>query len=133
MLRRGRTWAVADIALRVNPDVDSRTHPYISPGAAQHKFGVAAGDAMRLYRKAHHTRHLRVTGLSCHIGSQITSIEPFLTALSRLKALLHCLREEGIRIRHLDLGRAGIVYGNERPPQPGSHARELSAMAGSRL
>jgi diaminopimelate decarboxylase len=127
---RARTLGrVADIALRVNPDVDSRTHPYISTGAAHHKFGVAAGDAMRLYRRARHTRHLRVTGLSCHIGSQITSIEPFLTALSRLKALLHCLREEGIRIRHLDLGGGlGIVYSNERPPQPGEYARELSAM-----
>ena len=127
---RARTLGrVADIALRVNPDVDSRTHPSISTGEAHHKFGVAAEDAMRLYRRAHNSRHLQVTGLSCHIGSQITSIEPFLTALSRLKALLHCLREEGIRPRHLDLGGGlGIVYSDERPPQPGEYARELSAM-----
>lgn len=121
---------VADIALRVNPDVDSLTHPYISTGAREHKFGIAIGSALALYRHARRSRHLRIKGIGCHIGSQITSIEPFLVALKRLKELYLQLRSEGIALRCLDLGGGlGIVYSDERPPHPHEYAREVAAIA----
>jgi len=119
---------VADIALRVNPDVDSRTHPYISTGAREHKFGIAFDQALPIYRRARRSRHLRITGVACHIGSQITYLEPFLSALERLKEIIRCLRAEGISIRNLDLGGGlGIVYDDEVPPDPAAYARAVIA------
>jgi diaminopimelate decarboxylase len=119
---------VADIALRVNPDVDPRTHPYISTGAREHKFGIAFDQALQIYRRARRSRHLRITGVACHIGSQITTIEPFLSALERLKEIFRCLHAEGVNIRNLDLGGGlGIVYDDELPPHPAAYAQAVVA------
>jgi diaminopimelate decarboxylase len=119
---------VADIALRVNPDVDSRTHPFLSTGAREHKFGIAFDQALQIYRRARRSRHLRITGVGCHIGSQITTIEPFLSALELLKEIFCCLRAEGVNIRNLDLGGGlGIVYNDEVPPHPAAYARAIIA------
>jgi diaminopimelate decarboxylase len=122
---------VADFALRVNPDVDSRTHPYIATGARQHKFGIALEQVPEVYRRAQRSRYLRITGVGCHIGSQITSIEPFITAVRRLKEIFLRLRAEGVDVRHLDLGGGlGIVYKDEAPPHPGKYARAVLAVLG---
>jgi diaminopimelate decarboxylase len=119
---------VADIALRVNPDVDARTHPYISTGAREHKFGIAFDQALPIYRRARRSRHLRITGVACHIGSQITVLEPFLSALERLKEIFRCLHAEGVNISNLDLGGGlGIVYNDEATPQPAAYARAIIA------
>jgi diaminopimelate decarboxylase len=119
---------VADIALRVNPDVDPRTHPYIATGMREHKFGIAIDDALQIYRSGRRFRHLRITGIGCHIGSQITSIDPFLAALRRLKEMYLHLRSDGMDIRHLDLGGGlGIVYNDEEPPDPHEYARAVVA------
>ena len=121
---------VADIALRVNPDVDSRTHPYISTGAREHKFGIAFDQALPVYRRARRSRHLRITGVACHIGSQITVLEPFLSALERLKEIVSCLRAEGVNLNNLDLGGGlGIVYDDEATPHPAEYARAMLAAA----
>src|SRR5262245_39118711 len=94
----------ARISLRVNPDVDASTHPYIATGLRQHKFGVPMEQAVGLYRRARRLRHLKVTGIGFHIGSQITRLDPFVDALTRLKELVLSLRESGVEIRHVDLG-----------------------------
>ncbi len=113
----------ANIALRINPGIDARTHPYLATGLRHHKFGIPAGDALEIYRRARRSRHLRITGVACHIGSQITSIDPFLAALRRLRGIFLHLRAQGIDVRHLDLGGGlGIVYDNEEPPLPGDYA-----------
>ncbi|MFZ9407467.1 MAG: diaminopimelate decarboxylase [Burkholderiaceae bacterium] len=112
----GRT---APISLRVNPDVDAGTHPYISTGLRENKFGIAHDRAVQAYRTAASLPHLRVTGIDCHIGSQITELAPFLAALDRVLELVDALQAEGIRIDHLDLGGGlGIRYRDESPPQP---------------
>ena len=114
---------VPDVALRVNPDVASGTHPYIATGGREHKFGIPIGQALELYRSARRSPLLRLTGIGCHIGSQITSVEPFLLALRRLKEVFRCLRAEGLDLRRLDLGGGlGIVYDKEQPPHPGEYA-----------
>jgi diaminopimelate decarboxylase len=114
---------MADIALRVNPDVNAGTHPHIATGMREHKFGIAIDEAFEVYRTARRSRHLRITGVGCHIGSQITAIDPFLTALERIKELWHQLRAEGIMVRHLDIGGGlGIVYHDEKPPGPEDYA-----------
>ncbi|SEQ92215.1 diaminopimelate decarboxylase [Amphritea atlantica] len=110
---------VAAISLRVNPDVDAGTHPYISTGLKDNKFGVAIDDAVRIYRYAHSLSHLDVQGVDCHIGSQLTEIAPFLDALDRLLLLIDTLAEQGITIKHLDLGGGlGVCYTDEVPPSP---------------
>ncbi|MDH4188887.1 MAG: diaminopimelate decarboxylase [Betaproteobacteria bacterium] len=106
----------APVAFRVNPDVDPGTHPYISTGLKQNKFGVAYEDAERLYRDAARRKWIRLVGIGCHIGSQITSIAPFVDAAGRLIALTERLANAGIRLRHIDLGGGfGIRYSNEDP------------------
>ena len=103
----------APVALRVNPDVAANTHPYISTGLRKHKFGVPIGEARALYAKASSTRHLKVTGVSVHIGSQITNVEPFNETMQRVVALVDELREDGHEIRYVDAGGGlGIAYGN---------------------
>ena len=109
----------APVSLRVNPDVDADTHPYIATGLRENKFGIDINDAESLYREAMSLDNLRVEGIDCHIGSQITSIDPYLDALARLMQLVGQLREDGVPIRHVDVGGGlGIAYRAETPPEP---------------
>ncbi|CAM3900357.1 diaminopimelate decarboxylase [Vreelandella rituensis] len=121
-----RLGKVASVSLRVNPDVDAGTHPYISTGLKDNKFGIAVDDALDVYTQAAGMAHLKVVGLDCHIGSQLTETAPFLDALERLLVLLERLRDQGIEIDHLDLGGGlGVTYRDERPPQPFDYATAL--------
>jgi diaminopimelate decarboxylase len=105
---------IAAISLRVNPNVDAKTHPYISTGLKENKFGVAIDDSLALYQFAHHSKHLCVQGIDCHIGSQITELSPFLDALDKVLALIKQLQSHDIHIKHLDLGGGvGIQYRDE--------------------
>jgi len=116
----------APVSLRVNPDVDARTHPYIATGLKENKFGVAYADAVGLYRKAKALPHLQITGVDCHIGSQLTEIAPFLDALDRVLALIDALTAEGVEITHIDLGGGlGIRYQDETPPPVAEYAQAL--------
>lgn len=122
----GSLGKVAPVSLRVNPDVDAGTHPYISTGLKDNKFGIAVSEAREVYRRASAMDHLRVVGLDCHIGSQLTELAPFLDALERLLVLLDTLREDGIEVEHLDLGGGlGVTYRNETPPHPSEYASAL--------
>lgn len=110
---------VQAISLRVNPDIDPKTHPYISTGLKDNKFGVAIEDARRLYALAASLAGLRVVGVDCHIGSQITTLEPFVEAVDRILELVEQLDEIGLSLEHLDLGGGlGICYRDETPPTP---------------
>ena len=116
----------APVSLRVNPDVDPKTHPYISTGLKGNKFGIAYTDAVRLYRKARDLPHLEVVGIDCHIGSQITEVTPFADALDKILLLIDALKTEGIAIHHLDLGGGlGICYSDETPPPVSVYADTL--------
>ncbi|MBI5429161.1 MAG: diaminopimelate decarboxylase [Nitrosomonadales bacterium] len=128
----GSMGKVAAISLRVNPDVDAKTHPYISTGLKQNKFGVAYTEALALYRKAAALPHLRVTGMDCHIGSQLTATSPFIAAAEKVLALVDRLAAEGIVLEHLDLGGGlGIRYNDETPPAIADYVGALlSALAG---
>lgn len=107
----------APVSLRVNPDVDAKTHPYISTGLKDNKFGIAYHEVLKTYREAALLSHIDVLGIDCHIGSQITSSSPYLDALDKVLDLIAHLQHEGILIHHLDLGGGlGINYGNESPP-----------------
>lgn len=120
---------VAAISLRVNPDVDARTHPYISTGLKQNKFGVAYSDAIALYRKARGLTNLRITGMDCHIGSQLTETSPFIAAAEKVLALVDALAGEGIHLEHLDLGGGlGIRYNDETPPAIADYVAALLAV-----
>ncbi len=124
--RAGILGVRAGIGLRVNPDVDPETHPHISTGLKENKFGIDIEAALVAYRHASVLKHLDIKGVSCHIGSQVTKISPFIDALERLKILVGQLREEGIAIRYLDLGGGlGITYDQEIPPQPSEYARAI--------
>ncbi|WP_426143826.1 diaminopimelate decarboxylase [Pseudomonas sp. DWP3-1-2] len=107
----------APISLRVNPDVDAGTHPYISTGLKENKFGIAIADAEDVYIRAAQLPNLEVVGVDCHIGSQLTTLEPFIDALDRLLALVDRLGDCGIHLRHIDLGGGlGVRYRDEEPP-----------------
>ncbi|WP_027962600.1 diaminopimelate decarboxylase [Halomonas halodenitrificans] len=122
----GRLGKVAPVSLRVNPDVDAGTHPYISTGLKDNKFGIPVDEALGVYELAATLPNVRVTGLDCHIGSQLTEIAPFLDALDRLLLLLETLRRRGIEVEHLDLGGGlGVPYRDERPPAPFDYASAL--------
>ena len=124
---------VAAISLRVNPDVDAKTHPYISTGLKQNKFGVAYDDAIALYRKARSLANLRITGMDCHIGSQLTETSPFTAAAEKVLALVDTLAAEGIRLEHLDLGGGlGIRYHDETPPAIADYVAVLLAALSGR-
>lgn len=123
-----RLGKVAPVSLRVNPDVDAGTHPYISTGLKDNKFGIPVDDALEVYELAASLPHVKVVGLDCHIGSQLTETAPFLDALERLLVLMERLRERGIEIEHLDLGGGlGVPYRDETPPQPFDYASKLLA------
>jgi len=110
----GRLHMRAPVSLRVNPDVDAKTHPYISTGLKESKFGVAFADAFEIYQRAHSMAHLEVVGIDCHIGSQLLSIEPLFESLARLMELIDRLDAVGIALKHLDLGGGvGVRYQNE--------------------
>ncbi len=109
----------AAISVRVNPDVDAGTHPYISTGLKENKFGISVDRALEVYRTAAELEGIAVTGIDCHIGSQLTTVEPFLDAIDRLLAMVDRLQEEGISLKHFDMGGGlGVSYGSENPPQP---------------
>ncbi|MEX6500852.1 diaminopimelate decarboxylase [Pseudomonas zhanjiangensis] len=116
----------APVSLRVNPDVDAGTHPYISTGLKENKFGIAIADAEQVYARAAELANLEVIGVDCHIGSQLTNLPPFLDALDRLLALIDRLAERGIQIRHLDLGGGlGVQYRDEQPPLAGDYIQAV--------
>ena len=112
----------APVSLRVNPDVDACTHPYISTGLKENKFGIDIADARRIYGHAASLSNLDVQGVDCHIGSQLTTVAPFMDALERVLALVDQLAEDGICIRHLDMGGGlGVTYDQEKPPSPADY------------
>lgn len=116
----------APVSLRVNPDVDPQTHPYISTGLKENKFGIAVDEAWPLYQWAAEHEHLQTAGIDCHIGSQLTRLEPFLDALRRVLTLVDRLAEHGIALRHIDVGGGlGIRYREESPPPPDAYAQAL--------
>jgi diaminopimelate decarboxylase len=121
----------ASVALRVNPDVDPKTHPYISTGLRKNKFGIDIQRVLEDYGRAHVMGNVDVVGVDCHIGSQITQVEPFVDALSRLKELVLRLRAKGMEIRYLDMGGGlGITYNEEIPPLPREYAQAVMGTAG---
>ena len=122
----GEMGKVAPISLRVNPDVDAHTHPYISTGLKENKFGVSVDEAREVYKLAATLPHVKITGMDCHIGSQLTELQPFLDATDRLIRLMEQLKEDGITLKHLDLGGGlGVTYTDETPPHPSDYATEL--------
>ena len=122
----GEIGKVAPISLRVNPDVDAHTHPYISTGLKENKFGVSVDEAREVYKLAATLPHVKITGMDCHIGSQLTELQPFLDAADRLIRLIEQLQEDGITLKHLDLGGGlGVTYTDETPPHPSDYAAAL--------
>ena len=115
----GRNQRVARVSFRVNPDIDAKTHPYISTGLKENKFGINFENAESVYLKASGLAHIDVIGIDCHIGSQLTELSPYVDALERLLILVKRLQAKGVEIRHLDLGGGlGIRYKDETPPLP---------------
>jgi diaminopimelate decarboxylase len=122
----GRIGKKAAIAIRVNPDIDPKTHPYISTGLKQNKFGIDILRAPMAYRLASQLSNLKIVGIDCHIGSQLVEVEPIIEALRRLKQLVENLRKEGMEIQYLDLGGGlGITYEDEEPPHPVEYASNI--------
>jgi diaminopimelate decarboxylase len=118
---------IAAISIRVNPDVDAKTHPYISTGLKANKFGIQREQAVDIYRHAATLEHIKITGMDCHIGSQLTEIEPFVDALDKLLLLVDELRDLGIVLSHLDVGGGlGVTYKDETPPHPDQYAAALA-------
>lgn len=127
----GKMGKKAGIALRVNPDVDPETHPYISTGLKENKFGIDVASSLKAYRKARRMANLDIIGVSCHIGSQLVKISPFVDALRKLKELIQLLIDEGFCIKYLDFGGGlGITYGDEKPPHPEEYAQAIIETAG---
>jgi diaminopimelate decarboxylase len=117
---------VAPVSIRVNPDVDANTHPYISTGLKENKFGIAMQDVLAVYQQAAALASIDVVGIDCHIGSQLTAVAPFVDALERVLAVVDTLAENGIELKHIDLGGGlGIHYKDEQPPQPADLANAL--------
>lgn len=122
----GGMGVAAPVSFRINPDVDPKTHPYIATGMKQSKFGIGVGPAAEAYRRAVSLPHVKVVGVDCHIGSQLTSTRPFSDAAARVRAFIDALPQGGADIRYVDLGGGlGIRYDHEEPPEPGEYARAL--------
>ena len=129
----GEVGATAAISMRVNPDVDAQTHPYIATGLKENKFGIPFDDALQLYRDAARMPNVRVAGIGCHIGSQLTSTAPFITAVQKLLGMVDRLAAEGIGIEHIDMGGGlGIRYRDESPPPVAEYIRALTRPLGDR-
>ena len=123
----------ASISLRVNPDVDAQTHPYISTGLKENKFGITIDDALRVYQEAAQLSHIAIRGVDCHIGSQLTSTAPFVDALERVLLLVDQLSTKDINIEHIDIGGGlGIRYHEEAPPSPSEYTLALRDALGNR-
>jgi len=121
----------APVSLRVNPDVDAQTHPYISTGLKENKFGIAIAEAETAYQRAAGLNHIRVVGVDCHIGSQLTSTGPFVAAAERLLVLIERLRSHGIQLEHIDVGGGlGVSYNAETPPLPDAYVADILAVLG---
>jgi diaminopimelate decarboxylase len=124
---------LAPVSLRVNPDVDAKTHPYISTGLKENKFGIPFDEAEKLYLSAQQFSNIRFTGLDCHIGSQLTELNPFIEAAEKVLGLLARIEAQGSRIEHLDLGGGlGIRYSSETPPLARDYVTALCAKIGQR-
>ena len=129
--RAGELGSQAPIAIRVNPDVDPKTHPYISTGLRKNKFGIDTASAIEAYRTAQKLKYVSIIGIDCHIGSQITDVQPFKDALESLKDLIKELTSMGITIKYLDMGGGlGITYDSEAPPAPEEYARAIVSSLG---
>lgn len=116
----------APISLRVNPDVDAKTHPYISTGLKENKFGIPSDEVLATYRYAHSLEHLEIVGIDCHIGSQLTETQPFVDALERVSVWIEQLKAEGIVLQHIDIGGGlGVRYTTENPPTVEQYAEAL--------
>ena len=123
----GRMKTKAPVALRVNPDVDPKTHPYVSTGMKKNKFGINIQKSLDDYRLANTLPNVKVIGVSCHIGSQLTEVSPFVEAVQRLKELVVKLQAEGMNIKYMDIGGGlGITYNQEEPPHPRDYAQALT-------
>lgn len=117
---------IAPISIRVNPDIDAKTHPYISTGLKANKFGIDINNAVAMYQVAAQASHLKVCGVDCHIGSQLTETQPFLDALDKLLVLIDKLASLGIALSHIDIGGGlGVTYLDETPPHPAEYAAEV--------
>lgn len=128
----GQLGVIAPVSFRVNPDVDAKTHPYISTGLKENKFGIDIDQALHEYRRAAAMPHIKVIGIDCHIGSQLTETRPFLDALDRVMNLVSILKDEGIELHHLDLGGGlGIRYKDEQPPEPVDYIQAVLAHLGA--
>lgn len=122
----GKLGKTAPISLRVNPDVDAHTHPYISTGLKENKFGVSVEQAREVYQLAAQLPHIQICGMDCHIGSQLTELQPFLDATDRLIVLMEQLKQDGIQLHHLDLGGGlGVTYTDETPPHPTDYTKAI--------
>lgn len=122
----GRLGKTAPISLRVNPDVDAHTHPYISTGLKENKFGISVEQAREVYQLAAQLPHIQICGMDCHIGSQLTELQPFLDATDRLIVLMEQLKQDGIQLHHLDLGGGlGVTYTDETPPHPTDYTKAI--------
>ncbi|ART80443.1 diaminopimelate decarboxylase [Oceanisphaera avium] len=124
----GRLGKIAPISIRVNPDIDAGTHPYISTGLKENKFGIPIEQAQDIYAQAAAMENLAIHGLDCHIGSQLTEVAPFLEAVDKLLVLIDALASDGIHIKHLDVGGGlGVRYDNETPPEPKEYVQQIKA------
>ena len=122
----GESGVIAPVSFRVNPDVDAKTHPYISTGLKENKFGIDMQQILAEYLRATKMPHIQIVGIDCHIGSQLTETKPFLDALDRVLKLVETLHAKGIVLHHLDLGGGlGIRYQDEQPPEPSTYIKEL--------
>jgi len=119
----------ARVALRINPDIDPQTHPYISTGLKKSKFGIAADQALKEFALAHQLSHIDVVGVHCHIGSQLTQVSPFVDAIKKVLSLIQALQSQGVKIRYMNIGGGlGITYSDETPPHPKDLAAAISSL-----